>query len=225
MRDPYDVLGVSTKAGAAEIKKAFRALAKKHHPDAHGNNPAKVKRFQEASAAYEVIGDKEKRAQYDRGEIDAAGQPRGFDPGAQGFGGFRPGGAAPQDFESRWGGEGFRAEDIFADILGGHSGRGRRRPQPRKGRDYQFSATITLSDEALTTILDILFDGMRFVRFQVANSGNALDQFQILGRPGPNAPFDLFIDTADFAAVPAGLLLGKGDDDTDTKEQPCRNCG
>lgn len=79
-----------------------------------------------------------------------------------------------------------------------------------------FTNTITLSDEALAVILDIPFDGMRFVRFQVANLGNALDQFQILGRPGPDAPFDLLYDTADFAAIPAGLLLGKGDDDTDT---------
>ena len=67
-RDPYDVLGVSKKASEAEIKKAFRNLAKKHHPDTHGNDPKAVKRFQEISAAYEVVGDKEKRAQYDRGE-------------------------------------------------------------------------------------------------------------------------------------------------------------
>ena len=79
-----------------------------------------------------------------------------------------------------------------------------------------FSTVITLSDENLATILDVQFDAMTFLRFQVANAGNALDQFQILGRPGPAAPFDLLYDTADFAAVPAGLLLGKGDDDTDT---------
>ncbi len=67
MRDPYDVLGVSRKATDAEIKKAFRALAKKHHPDTHANDPKAVKRFQEISAAYELLGDKEKRAQFDRG--------------------------------------------------------------------------------------------------------------------------------------------------------------
>ena len=95
-RDPYEVLGVSKKATEAEIKKAFRTLAKKHHPDTHGNDPKAVKRFQEISSAYEVIGDKEKRAQYDRGEIDEAGQPRGFNPGAgpggfgQGWEGFPP---------------------------------------------------------------------------------------------------------------------------------------
>src|SRR5882724_2788421 len=110
MRDPYEVLGVSRKASEAEIKKAFRSLAKKHHPDTHANDPKAVKKFQEISAAYEVIGDKEKRAQYDRGEIDEAGQPKGFNQGyhpggagfEQGFEGFRSrsgGRAGPQGFE------------------------------------------------------------------------------------------------------------------------------
>ena len=131
MRDPYDVLGVSKKATEAEIKKAFRSLAKKHHPDTHANDPKAVKKFQEISAAYEIIGDKEKRAQFDRGEIDASGNPKGFggqgfNPGAGGgFEGFRRqgGGAGPQDFEFHWsgankGGEGFDAEDIFSDLFG-----------------------------------------------------------------------------------------------------------
>src|SRR5215831_11679676 len=147
-RDPYEVLGVSKKASEAEIKKAFRALAKKHHPDTHANDPKAVKKFQEISGAYDILSDKEKRAQYDRGEIDEAGQPRGFHPGAQGAGsgfeGFRarpgPGG---KGFEFNWGatgnepgGEGFNAEDIFADILGGFSG-GKRSRQARKGADVQ----------------------------------------------------------------------------------------
>ena len=132
-RDPYEVLGVSKKATEAEIKKAFRSLAKKHHPDTHQNDPKAVKRFQEISSAYEVIGDKEKRAQYDRGEIDEAGQPKGFNPGAgpggfgQGWEGFRrqQGGGRGADFN--WNNEqggGFSAEDIFADIFGGLGGGG-----------------------------------------------------------------------------------------------------
>jgi len=159
MRDPYEVLGVSKKAGEAEIKKAFRTLAKKHHPDTHGNDPKAVKKFQEISAAYEVIGDKEKRAQYDRGEIDAAGQPKGFNqgfhPGAagfeHGFEGFRArgGGKGPKGFEFQWNGngaEGLKAEDIFADLLGGG---GRRRAQPRKGADVQLQTTVSLQEAAL----------------------------------------------------------------------------
>jgi DnaJ-class molecular chaperone len=159
-RDPYEVLGVSKKASEAEIKKAFRALAKKHHPDTHGNDPKAVKRFQEISSAYEVIGDKEKRAQYDRGEIDEAGQPKGFNPGA-GPGGFGQGweGFRRQQQQGGRGGEfnwsneqgGFSAEDIFADIFGGLGGSGgrSRRSQPRKGADVQFQTTVSLEEAAL----------------------------------------------------------------------------
>ena len=85
MRDPYQVLGVAKSASEAEIKKAFRSLAKKHHPDTHAGDEAAKKRFQEISAAYDIVGDKEKRAKFDAGEIDESGNPRGFDPRAGGF--------------------------------------------------------------------------------------------------------------------------------------------
>jgi DnaJ-class molecular chaperone len=157
-RDPYTVLGVSKKATEADVKKAFRNLAKKHHPDTHANDPKALKAFQEISGAYDILGDKEKRAQYDRGEIDEAGQPRGFNPGAQGFnpadfeqafrqGGFRGrqgAGGNTQDYQFNFGGGG--AEDIFADILGGLGGGRRGRAQPAKGEDLQFSTTVTLEE-------------------------------------------------------------------------------
>ena|SRR6185503_865464 len=160
-RDPYEVLGVSKKASEAEIKKAFRSLAKKHHPDTHANDPKAVKRFQEISQAYEVVGDKEKRAQFDRGEIDEVGQPKGFNPGAggpgfgggQGWEGFRRqgGGQGPQSGDFHWNSEGghFSAEDIFSDILGGLGGSGRgRRGQTRRGQDIQFETTVSLQEAA-----------------------------------------------------------------------------
>jgi DnaJ-class molecular chaperone len=163
MRDPYEVLGVSRKASEAEIKKAFRGLAKKSHPDTHANDPKAVKKFQEVNAAYEILGDKEKRAQFDRGEIDAAGQPKGFNQGfhpsgagfERGFEGFRagPGGrAGPQDFEFQWGGngnEGLKGEDIFAEFLSGLGGGGKRRSQPKKGADVQLQTTVSLQEAAL----------------------------------------------------------------------------
>src|ERR1700678_91310 len=98
MKDPYEVLGVSKTASEAEIKKAFRNLAKKHHPDTKGGDTAAQKRFQEISAAYDIVGDKEKRTKFDQGEIDANGNPRGFDPGARGF----QGGGDPRDFHFAW---------------------------------------------------------------------------------------------------------------------------
>jgi DnaJ-class molecular chaperone len=87
MRDPYEVLGVDRKASAGDIKSAFRRMAKKLHPDANKNDPKAASRFAELNAAYEIVGDEDKRKAFDRGEIDAEGKPR-----FQGFGGFGGGG-------------------------------------------------------------------------------------------------------------------------------------
>ena len=75
MRDPYLVLGVQKSAGVAEIKKVFRKLAKKFHPD-QSKDPKAKEKFAEVSSAYEILGDEKKRAAFDRGEIDAEGKPR-----------------------------------------------------------------------------------------------------------------------------------------------------
>src|ERR1700738_76950 len=92
MRDPYEVLGVQRGASAAAIKSAYRKLAKKHHPDANKNDPKSAARFAELNSANEIIGDEDKRKQFDRGEIDAEGKPR-----FQGFpGGGFPGGGDPR---------------------------------------------------------------------------------------------------------------------------------
>ena len=85
MRDPYEVLGVDRKAGAGEIKSAFRRLAKKLHPDANKNDPKAAARFAELNAAHELLGDEDRRKAFDRGEIDAEGKPRFH--GFEGFGG------------------------------------------------------------------------------------------------------------------------------------------
>ena len=89
MRDPYEVLGVPRGASAAAIKSAYRKLAKKHHPDSNKNDPKAAARFSEINSANEIIGDEDKRKQFDRGEIDAEGKPRfqgfpGGDPRAAG---------------------------------------------------------------------------------------------------------------------------------------------
>ena len=158
MNDPYKTLGVAKTATEAEIKKAFRALAKKHHPDAHPGDEKAKQRFQELSAAYDVVGDKVKRAKFDAGEIDASGNPRGFDPRAYGQqGGFRGnpfGGGAPQgdrDFHFSWGAggdeaQGFNAEDIFSEILGGRGARGARQPRVAKGEDFQLAVTVAFAE-------------------------------------------------------------------------------
>src|ERR1700755_1274830 len=128
MRDPYEVLGVSKSASAAEVKSAFRKLAKKLHPDANKHDPKAASRFAEINAAYEIVGDADKRKAYDRGEIDAEGKPRfqGFEgwgagPGGGGFGegsfetfSFGPGGFRRSSGRGGRGGRG-GFEDILKD--------------------------------------------------------------------------------------------------------------
>ncbi len=213
MRDPYEVLGVSKKASEAEIKKAYRNLAKKHHPDKHANDPKAVKRFQEISAAYEIVGDKDKRTQFDRGEIDAAGQPKGFgqgfNPGAgagfeQGFGGFRPrgGSAGPQNFDPEWGHgqEGIRGEDIFADILGGLGGGKRRAAQPRKGADVQLQTNVTLEEAALGGTRRVVVADGRQLEFRIPPGVKDGQQIRLKGQGAPGdrggPPGDAFITIA-----------------------------
>src|SRR6266700_3613018 len=108
MRDPYDVLGVSKSASAADIKSAFRKQAKKLHPDANKHDPKAASRFAELNAAYEILGEAEKRKAFDRGEIDAEGKPR-----FQGFEGFGAG---------RGPGGGFGREGMFETFNFGRDG-------------------------------------------------------------------------------------------------------
>jgi DnaJ-class molecular chaperone len=141
MRDPYDVLGVSKTASAADIKSAFRRQAKKLHPDANKHDPKAATRFAELNAAYEILGEEDKRKAFDRGEIDAEGKPR-FQ-GFEGFGRGGPGGFGDGNFETfsfgrdgfqrssgRGGGGSFRGfggfEDILKEAFGGGMGGGAR---------------------------------------------------------------------------------------------------
>jgi DnaJ-class molecular chaperone len=184
MRDPYEVLGVKRNATEAEIKKAFRSLAKKFHPDTHGNDPAKSKRFQEINAANEVIGDKDKRAQFDRGEIDAEGHPKGFDPRTQGFGGFQGGQEGfPGGFDFRSGGGGggpFRAEDIFADILGGFGGGGRRRAA--RGEDLQMETSVSLEEAASGTTRRVLLADGKQIEVKIPAGVKDAQQIRLKGK-------------------------------------------
>ena len=120
MRDPYTVLGVSRSASEKDIKSAYRKLAKKYHPDQNPDDPTAHGKFAEATHAYDLLNDAEKRGQYDRGEIDAEGNPR-FAGFGNGFGGAtrgaRPGAGAG----------GFSAEDILKEFMSGFGG------QPRGG--------------------------------------------------------------------------------------------
>ena len=140
MRDPYEVLGVPRGASAAAIKSAYRKLAKKHHPDNNKNDPKAAARFSEINSANEIIGDEDKRKQFDRGEIDADGKPRfqGFAGGgnprgrAGGAGGFESHGFRTGGGPGGAGGAGF--EDILNSMFGGAARGGR----PGGGRTFEF---------------------------------------------------------------------------------------
>lgn len=159
MRDPYSVLGVSKGASEGEIKKAFRKMAMKYHPDHNKDDPGAQARFAEVNQAYEIVGDKTKRAQFDRGEIDAEGKQK-FQ-GFEGFGGFRDAGNARSGFGQQGAGMGGGAfDDILSDILGGFGGRGSRgsksgfggsggarsQSAPVKGNNADIVAHVTLED-------------------------------------------------------------------------------
>jgi len=159
MRNPYEILGVSRSASEADIKKAFRKLAKTYHPDRNAHDPKAKDKFAEVNAAYEILGDPGKRAQFDRGEIDADGKPR-----FQGFNGFGAAGARDADFESfgfgsggpfggRRASRGAPGDDIFSQIFGEafRAGEGARRTRSSKGEDVSATLTVSLEEIAHDT--------------------------------------------------------------------------
>jgi len=146
MRDPYEVLGVPRSANAAAIKSAFRKLAKKHHPDANKNDPKAAARFAELNSANEIIGDADKRQQFDRGEIDADGKPRfqGFPGGGPGAGA-RAGAGGFETHTFRSGGAGAGAggfgggfEDILNSMFGAANARAGRAGPGVGGARFEF---------------------------------------------------------------------------------------
>ena len=165
MRDPYDVLGVPKSASAADIKSAFRKLAKKLHPDANKHDPKAASRFAELNAAYEILGEADKRKAFDRGEIDAEGKPR-FQ-GFEGFGGGRGRGGFGREggFETfTWGadgsqqgggrtGGGFRGfggfEELLKEAFGGGARAGRaggfQFDEDDSGSAHDIAATLAIA--------------------------------------------------------------------------------
>ncbi len=161
--DPYKLIGVARGASEKEIKSAYRKLAKQLHPDKNKDNPKAAERFSDVTRAYDLLSDKDKRAQFDRGEIDGDGNPAmpaGFGPGAGagfggGFGGGRAGG-----FRSE--GENFSAEgadlgDIFEGLFGGRGGGGSgggggagfgAGRAPQRGASVSYRLAIPLPDAA-----------------------------------------------------------------------------
>jgi molecular chaperone DnaJ len=146
-KDYYEVLGIPQDADPDTIKKTYRKLARKYHPDANPDDPSAEERFKAISEAYRVVSDPEKRKQYDA--MRSAGAGAGFGGGAGGFGGFGfgQGGAAGEwrtvDLGDLAGAEGFNLGDLFSSIFGSRRPRGGGAPQPRKGADRRIDVRVS----------------------------------------------------------------------------------
>ncbi len=216
MRDPYQVLGVSKGASEAEIKSAYRRLAKKLHPDANKHDPKAASRFAELNAAYEIAGDEKKRKAFDNGEIDAEGKPR-----FQGFEGFRgqpgggpgqgPGGAhfesfsfGPDGFQRRAGGggagggfQGGGFEDILRNMFGGATRGGGRGfgtqfegedvGAPPSGQDLHAELTISLPDAAKGTKTRVHLPTGKDVEVKIPAGLTSGQQIRLKGQGWPSA--------------------------------------
>jgi len=159
--DPYKTLGVGKDASAADIKKAYYGLAKKYHPDTNKEPTAKEK-FSAAQSAYEILSDKEKKAQYDSYGASAFDQNGGFNPGAAGgggnpfgggFGGFGGFGGAQGGFGGQGGFQDINFEDLFGAFAGGRRSRGGGRRNPFQeeimvGENIEVQTNISFLDAA-----------------------------------------------------------------------------
>lgn len=221
MRDPYSVLGVPRSATDADIKKAFRKLAKDNHPDRNADDPKALERFKEANLAYELLSDAAKRGQFDRGEIGPDGQPS--NPFAGGFGG--GGGFNPRDFGSG-GGSGGRAggsgdfagaaDDLFAEIFGGRSpfggsagGRGFRTQV--RGPDVAYRLTVPFTDAVQLTPQRVTLRSGQTIEIKLPAGLESGKQVRLAGKgePGPGGNGDAIV-TIEIA--PHRAFTREGDD-------------
>lgn len=156
MADPYATLGVARGASEQDIKSAYRKLAKELHPDRNKDNPKASERFSDAARAYDLLSDKDKRAQFDRGEIDADGNPASPFGGGRGFGGGFGGGGQGHSGHGFGGADDADLGDIFEGLFGGRAGGGfggrgggfgRNAPPPR-GANTAYRLQVSFVDAA-----------------------------------------------------------------------------
>ena len=209
MADLYSKLGVKKGADEAEIKKAYRKLAKELHPDRNQDNPKATERFADVTAAYDLLSDRDKRAQYDRGEIDEQGNPRGpFGFGGRGGGGGFRAGAGP-------GGADFGDAGDFGDIFEGIFGRSRggggaRRPggfggfgtqgggMPIKGPDIAYRLAVPFEDAAALKPQRITLASGKTIDVKLPNGVETGTQMRLAGQgesgPGGNGDAIITVD-------------------------------
>jgi DnaJ-class molecular chaperone len=217
-RDPYQELGVSRGAGADEIRKAFRKLAKANHPDTNPNNKEAEERFKRVSGAFDILGDPDKRKKFDAGEIDADGRET-----ARGFAGGGPWGAHP---EGGFGGGGARYQsqsfegvdlgDILGEMFGGGRGGGRGGQGggfggfSQRGADVRARLDIDLEDAIRGAKRRISFSDGRTIDVTIpkgAQEGQTL-RLKGQGAPGRSGPGDALIE---LSILPHPIFRREGD--------------
>nr|WP_298898204.1 DnaJ C-terminal domain-containing protein [uncultured Altererythrobacter sp.] len=211
MSDPYSILGIARTASEKEIKSAYRKLAKELHPDRNKGKPDASERFSNVTKAYDLLSDADKRARFDRGEIDAEGNPTNPFAGGFGGGGFngRPGGGGsggpqgfrPEDFDG-FGTEGVDLSDLFDGLFGGggqrrSSGMGggfgsQRRPPPQKGPDVHYRLAVPFVSAASREDQRItLADGKTIsVKLPAGVDDGTQMRLKGKGKPGPGGNGD-----------------------------------
>lgn len=214
MADPYSILGVARGASEQEVKSAYRKLAKQLHPDRNKDNPKAAERFSEITRAYDLLSDKDKRARFDRGEIDMDGNPAmpfGFGGGGGASGGFRGGqggfraaddGAHFEGFGD--GAQGIDLGDIFDGLFGGRggmgggggfAGAGARRSPPAKGANVQYHMQVSFVDAAKRATQRItLADGKTIdLKLPAAVENGTQMRLPGKGEPGPGGAGDAIV--------------------------------
>jgi DnaJ-class molecular chaperone len=218
--DPYQTLGVGRTASEADIKKAYRKLAKELHPDRNKDNPKASEKFSQVTNAYDLLNDKEKRARFDRGEIDGDGNPTspfgygggaGPRPGAGG-GGFR------QQFD--FGGEGADMSDIFEGMFGGAGrggfnggfggfGGGRRAAQ--KGANLAYALKVPFTDAATLSPQRVTLGDGKTIDLKLPAGVESGTQMRLGGKgePGPGGAGDAIVT---IEVGPHAFFTRDGDD-------------
>lgn len=218
MADPYTTLGVQRSATEKDIKSAYRKLAKELHPDKNKDNPKATERFSEVTNAYDLLSDKDKRAKFDRGEIDGDGNPAGFGGGFAGArgnqGGFRHDGG----FEGQYGGgaEGIDIGDIFEGLFGGRGGMGggaggmgggmgggARRGPPPNGANVSYRLQVPFVDAATRANQRITLSDGKTIDLKLSAGLENGQQMRLTGKgeagPGGNGDAIITIEIGNHA--------------------------
>ncbi|SMC80203.1 DnaJ C-terminal domain-containing protein [Novosphingobium sp. B1] len=208
MADPYSILGVARNASEKDIKSAYRKLAKELHPDTNKDNPKAAERFSEVTRAYDLLSDKDKRAKFDRGEIDADGNPSGPFGGGGGFRGSQGGFRHDGGFEGGFGGGGGGAEgidigDIFEGLFGGRGGMGgmggmgggARRGPPPKGANVSYRLQVAFVDAATRANQRITLSDGKTIDLKLPAGLENGQQMRLGGKgePGPGGNGDAIV--------------------------------